>query len=572
MKNLLFQEIAIISNKERRAIRETLDPKKTIVLGANSTGKSTFVNSLFYAFTAKPARTSEKWKGAQASVIVSFSVDQTTYKILRKPTSIGIFDNNNNPLLCTDDISRARHYLLDLFDFNLTTRTKDNITIKPPASFCFAPFYIGQESGWYNQLSSFQLNFIKNWKKTLTEYHTGIKPNLYYELLAVLEEVNAEISTKGNELKLLKAFKEKLQSKLITSHIAFTFDQFQNEVHNLKTRLNAFEKVKYEKALQISELQTRKIELESQLRLAQRAKIEITSDHKHADQVHTSTSLACPTCGAEYRSDITNHFCFIRDIDRCEQLIDEISSKLCQLNNKINEHYSSYKEIEIKYEELQLILDEQRDNITLKDMLRSKSKDELQLIFQDSLEELGAELDLLLSKSVHIESRLSHFESKEHKKKIIDFFNDIFKKYSIKLDYDGIINNKSYPIDLHIKADGSRLPRAMLAYHYSLFMTIREFGKAILCPLVIDSPNQQSQDKANLNKIFGFIFENTPREAQLILAAEDLYNFKPEAKVITLKNKSSLLSESGYEEAWPLYRELSHHIDSSLLPNLKLFR
>jgi hypothetical protein len=68
---------------------------------------------------------------------------------------------------------------------------------------------------------------------------------------------------------------------------------------------------------------------------------------------------------------------------------------------------------------------------------------------------------------------------------------------------------------------GSTLPRALFAYQFAIFELITEYSPATLCPFVIDSPNQQGQDKEHLPQILRFIADNQPPGSQLILGIEN---------------------------------------------------
>lgn len=66
--------------------------------------------------------------------------------------------------------------------------------------------------------------------------------------------------------------------------------------------------------------------------------------------------------------------------------------------------------------------------------------------------------------------------------------------------------------------------------------------------MVIDSPNQQAQDKDSLTRILTFIAENQPDGTQLILGLENAMGINFESKVIsTPSTKYHLLQEDQYE-------------------------
>ena len=94
---------------------------------------------------------------------------------------------------------------------------------------------------------------------------------------------------------------------------------------------------------------------------------------------------------------------------------------------------------------------------------------------------------------------------------------------------------------------GSTLPRALLAYQFTIFELIAEYSPATLCPFVIDSPNQQGQDKEHLPQILRFIADNQPPGSQLILGIENDTGVVFGGKIIrTPTAKYSLLDPNQY--------------------------
>ncbi len=109
------------------------------------------------------------------------------------------------------------------------------------------------------------------------------------------------------------------------------------------------------------------------------------------------------------------------------------------------------------------------------------------------------------------------------------------------------MEEKSYKkITSKINESGSGKPRALLAYYYSILQVIKENTTSTFCPIIIDSPNQQDQEKSNLDKILSFIVENKPEDSQLILGLVEMENIEFDGETIILDKKHSLLRENEY--------------------------
>ena len=62
MKNLKFQSLLLLSKKERAARKIVFDPKATLILGENDTGKSSLIKAIYATFGADPAVIHPDWK------------------------------------------------------------------------------------------------------------------------------------------------------------------------------------------------------------------------------------------------------------------------------------------------------------------------------------------------------------------------------------------------------------------------------------------------------------------------------------------------------------------------------
>jgi hypothetical protein len=102
------------------------------------------------------------------------------------------------------------------------------------------------------------------------------------------------------------------------------------------------------------------------------------------------------------------------------------------------------------------------------------------------------------------------------------------------------------------------LPRTLLAYYFAIWELAATYSPSTVCPIVIDSPNQQAQDDHSLKIMLEFIAKRQPNNTQMILAAEKTMGVDLGATVINLTDKYRLLQESEYDgvkaEMSPLLR------------------
>ena len=129
----------------------------------------------------------------------------------------------------------------------------------------------------------------------------------------------------------------------------------------------------------------------------------------------------------------------------------------------------------------------------------------------------------------------------------MNLYSTLMKKYLLELDVKTIAEKNYTKIDSRINETGSALPRALIAYYFSIFQVMKRYSSSTYCPIIIDSPNQQAQDLKHVDKILKFINKNQPEDSQLVLGIEELHNVDFDCEIIELKDKLSLLQEDEYE-------------------------
>jgi hypothetical protein len=108
--------------------------------------------------------------------------------------------------------------------------------------------------------------------------------------------------------------------------------------------------------------------------------------------------------------------------------------------------------------------------------------------------------------------------------------------------------NLGQPVHSRITEQGSDLPRALLAYYFAILHVMTKHSTSTFCPMVIDSPNQQDQDRTNMVRMLNFIRDKRSADSQLILGLVDQFGVDFGGDVIELEDKHQLLSDDDYED------------------------
>jgi hypothetical protein len=112
---------------------------------------------------------------------------------------------------------------------------------------------------------------------------------------------------------------------------------------------------------------------------------------------------------------------------------------------------------------------------------------------------------------------------------------------------------KTFDRQIRTNALGSDLPRSLLAQYFAFLQTMAKFNPSIACPMVLDSPLQQEQDKDNIGAIFRFIFSRVLPGQQLILGTLTVDGvpdsiIPADAKSIHLTDELHLLQKAQYAD------------------------
>lgn len=207
-------------------------------------------------------------------------------------------------------------------------------------------------------------------------------------------------------------------------------------------------------------------------------------------------------------------------------------------------------------------MEKKQGEVKLKDVIQHEGKKELKYILEAEISSLRTDVAELEYQIKELKEELKAIEDKKRQQEIKSQYFQLMKSFLLKLDVHTMAESSFKPITSTIKESGSGLPRALVAYYYSILHTMKKYSTSTFCPIIIDSPNQQDQDEENLKKMMEFIFNEQPEDSQLILGLVDLGDYDFEGNVIELTEKYNLLQEESYEE---ISREVRSLLDKSLL-------
>jgi len=550
MKNLYISEILLLSQKEKKARRITFDKHRTLIHGKNHTGKSSLIKSIYKTFGAEPL-INAKFENANVISCVKFELDEVKYQIIRDGKKFGIYDSQNVLIRTFSSVTNELGpFLSELFDFKPLFQSQKSGFIIPPPAFLLLPFYIDQDESWTKSWASFKnLQQIKDYRNQSIFYHSGIRPNNYFETKKEIDVFIKLIEETDKERKITSKILEDVKSKLSQTQFNIDINDFKQEITELLTELEKL-KLKEEKIkCDLHDLYHLKASYDVQINIINQAILESHKDLKFAIE-SLPILIGCPTCGAEYENSFAERFEIAEDEQKSKDLLIEVKREAKEIEENIIKETEKLSNTEVEVKKIDDILNRKKGDLQFKDVIESSGKNQIKNIFSERYIELQKIIIENTLEKEELEKKLKELESKNRRQEIIKYYNTKLTSFLKKLDIFSLKDTDYNKITTKIESleTGSSRPRALIAYYFTFFHLMKEYSSTTYFPLIVDSPNQQDQDIEHIDKIMSFIDNNQPKNSQMIIGVAETYGVDFKCKVVKLEKKYSLLLENEYEE------------------------
>lgn len=524
MRRLIVSEILILSDLEKRARRESFDPVRTIVYGGNDTGKSSLIKSIYQAFGAEPAKVNPRWKAAEIKTVVKFSVDNTKYQLLRDSSYFAIFDGQGLFLNSFTRVStELAPYLAEIFDFGLILASREEEPQIPPPAYLFLPYYMDQDASWSNPWSAFdKLWQFTGWRDSLVDYHTGIRNNAYYLTNAELIRKRTGLVEASTTEKGIARVLKKLTSDTTVATFSLDPIAFDDRIRRLLQESEILASTENTLRIQLAKLNSEAALQRNRLEIAEGALGEISADFKFLTQLGTD-QVECPTCGNHYENDFVSRFAIATDEDRVARFIAQIRADLARTDREIAEVYQRFSIAGEQAEQIQVVLNEAQGEVTLKTIIESEGRRAADQLLVAQLEGAQKARSLAEQEVSGLQEELKGIDvnATSTRRERTAEYGGVLRKNFAALDVNTYSQAVYQTLSPSLIETGSMLPRALLGYQFAIISLLTKYSPTTVCPIVVDSPNQQGQDAEHLPQILKFINENQPDNTQLILGLEN---------------------------------------------------
>ena len=556
MKKFILTELLLVSPKEKTARRLKFDKKLTVIQGQNDTGKSSVIKSIYHTFGATPPNVHSTWEAIKVIALARFTLDGTSYAILRDGTSHTIFDENDKVLDTFNSVTKGLGpYFANLFNFHLPLSTRDSETQATPA-FLFLPFYIDQDNSWTNNWNSFaNLSQFANWRNDVVNFHAGVRPSEYYITKSKLSSVQFDSNDLEAKRRTTTDFLKRVEKKLSFANFNIDIEAYKKEITGLLDDCNSIRSKQQKLRRTISDLLNQRHLILSQIELTKMTAEELGNDLKFANE-KLGDAVECPTCGAGYDNSFAERFAIAEDEDRCRELIRDLESELAATNEKLVEVEKKSTPLKEELDGLNRHLNKKRGQVRLKDLIENEGKREVRQLLEKDIDGLSVKIGKLEIEADGYRNEMKRYDDRKKKKEIKEFYLSRMSKHLRTLKVLKLEEKTYSKLNCKIKETGSDLPRGLLAYYFAFLQTVNKYSTCAFCPIVIDSPKQQDQDQGNYKKIINFLVDNQPEDSQMIIGLVDTADIDLPGKKISFNVKYHALKKSQYKRAIAEVRNL----------------
>jgi DNA repair exonuclease SbcCD ATPase subunit len=310
MKNCVFTELSVVSFQERAARRITLNRQTNVFIGANDTGKSSLLKCMYWAFGAEPSVTHPRWERAEVAVMLRFEIEGEPYQILRQRDQFVLLDRSDKIIARERRITTGiGPRIAELFDFGLVATDRLGEEFIPPPAFLFLPFYIDQEASWKSNWSGFRkLEQVRGYRKTVAEYHLGIRPNSYYKAKSELDRSQIELKRLVTAREVVLEAKRSADEHLPYQGFDIDPEAFAQDIDELLQAVNELATKERSYQASIQELRAERHTINLQTKVVQNELGHVKADYGYVSDAKHLGPVECPTCGAFHENSFLDRF------------------------------------------------------------------------------------------------------------------------------------------------------------------------------------------------------------------------------------------------------------------------
>lgn len=542
----------MISQSESRSLEVPFSKGLNIILGGNKTGKSSIIKSIFTTFGCECRRVEKDWTKIISTYILYFEYGIESYCIVREKRRFQLFQQDvpsqkHACLIETNSFHEYSNMLMQIFGVNMpcVSRKGDTFNITPPLLFRFQ--YIDQDDGWNKIGDSFRnATYIKDWKKNTNKYVCGYLSDEYYILRSNILQATME----KDELKKEFTYNQNFVSRLnVSLKSAENMESPENIAAALAEMLATSEKLmnqRFDLNAKISSIENDIFIANHKLKIASSSIEEIHKDINFA--MKQGDELICPVCGVLYHNGLPEQLNISSDFALAEKLVESLTSDISALENELSNNREEYKSLSVQLKQLEHSIQQSKQLLSYSSFYKNEGKQEIYESCLIQLDKLQRELDSKITSIALLDERVKNLLSKVRAKGIREKIEAYCRQIAEVIDIPKTFIKLRDFVQV-IDKSGSDTPRLVYMYQTGLYLYNLNRMDSPFNFFVVDTPNQQGQDAANLKNIYQSLNYFLSDEGQVILGTERETGCEDKAaKVIKLTEKRRCLNQDHFSE------------------------
>lgn len=524
---ITFNRLFVSSKSYNICFCDEFSPGANIISGRNTSGKSSLIQSLLFAFGVNDVRENlDEILDYQPTFRVDFTktfddIDEA-YTIVREPKSIYVKEPNGKvvPFHGIDADNSVEHvklkdYIRDLVGFSLFLEQKGELKSAPLESM-FLPYYISQSVGWVYLRESFSnLQYYKGFKDDYLDYYLGISNSFDRVEHRKLTQKKERLSADINNLKRYSKKAEFQFSNLVDEAFG---EQAEEYIENYVQKSNSLE-----------EERNKYIQLCNELSLLQNHHKILKRTKRNIKKQNYNDVDRCPACTQVLSYSLEGLYSHYQKYNDTVELESHITDKLTDKKSKI--HSSKKKMTTISNEisdDYGVLLDKNVDGVTFEQWVVNKANTTLYKQMQADIGHLESELEGVKQSLGFMVTEKETISSRIRKE---NAFKKIFTDYTSQLELKPLTDSRYQDLyKIHsFPRQGVELHKTVMAYHFALNTMIAKSKTAHRLPFLLDAILKEDIDETNLATILSFVGNNLPSDTQTFVSiSEHLKDSIPE--------------------------------------------
>lgn len=554
--NFIINKFVILSLEEMKAFSSTFKEKMNLIIGEKDSGKSSLARSILYTLGCEVKNLDFIKKMPNNIYILDFQIGENSFILMRKSLKKGKGKNffkiikNNSEIKYFNNTSSFKEYLNEILNIKLITTDKNYNETKLYPNHIFLPFFIDQDYSWQDYLtSSFNgVAFIKDYKKIILEYFTGVHPNEFYELKLKKESLNNQ----KTELKALIKSKEMIlveNNKSIKIIESIDVDSFKKQyIYYLNLHKNIIE-TQHELKKELNE----KIYMKNSL-LEMKTKL----DTSIKNIIGSELDETCPNCHQKIFHDMEENYKLYLTEQNLIKEKEIIAMNIINLESEISEKMNNMKKIKVENNSLKEKLDSNSEAIKLKERAESYAFNKINESLITETSDLKKELNKIEKVLEVVEKDLRKLNKNDVSKSYNELMKNAFKKLKIPFEFRSYYNNNLESVEIFLS--GASKVQAFIAQYLTIYKLAMKREKSVTIPMFIDTflkDDFNDKDVEKTSKYILDVLKDTPQSFVFIsnnnqtLDAIEGYKYHE----IRLEGVNGLLSQN-YDEVYQEYSKL----------------